>query len=247
MTVLWLYLVYAIGLNIALAWRGIPERADPPNSPARAISKIIVVGATGGTGRAVVLQALERQYVVTALVRDEAGLDIAHPRLRVVRGNVLDYATVIAAVRGQDAVVCALGHKRFFYPTRILSEGTSNIVRAMDAEGVRRLICQTSLGIGHSVGRMGVYYSLLVIPLILPFYFWDKTRQERVIAASDTTWTIVRPTALTNATGRGAVRHGADVGSLIWTRRVARADVARFLLDQLSDEQYQCAAVGVSS
>jgi uncharacterized protein YbjT (DUF2867 family) len=247
MTVLLLYLLYAIVLNIALARRGIQERASTPTTPAPAVSKIVVVGATGGTGRAVVLQALERQYAVTALVRDPAALDITHPRLRVVRGNVLDYSTVTEAVRGQDAVVCTLGHKRFFYPTRILSAGTSNILRAMEAEGVRRLVCQTSLGIGHSVGRMGVYYSLFIIPVILPFYFWDKTRQERTVAASGTAWTIVRPVALTNAAGRGAVRHGGDVGSLIWTRRVARADVARFLLDQLSDDQYRCVAVGVSS
>lgn len=247
MTVLSLYLVYAAVLNIALARRGIPERAGTPAPPTHAVSKIVVVGATGGTGRAVVLQALERQYLVTALVRDPAALDIAHPRLRIVRGNVLDYGTVTEAVRGQDAVVCTLGHKRFFYPTRILSTGTSHILRAMEAEGVSRLICQTSLGLGHSAGRMGLYYSLFVIPVILPFYFWDKARQERAVAASDTAWTIVRPTVLTNAAGRGAVRHGGDVGSLIWTRRVARADVARFLLDQLSDEQYQRVAVGVSS
>lgn len=247
MTLLLLYLAYAVVLNIALARRGISGRAGGATAPAPAPSKIVVVGATGGTGRAVVLQALERQCVVTALVREPASLDLTHPRLRVVRGDVLDYATVADAVRGQDAVVCTLGHKRYFYPTRILSAGTSNILRAMEAEGVRRLVVQTSLGIGHSIGRMGVYYSFFVIPVILPFYFWDKTRQERTVAASDRVWTIVRPAALTNAVGRGTVRHGGDVGSLLWTHRVARADVARFLLDQLSDEQYVRVAVGVSS
>jgi uncharacterized protein YbjT (DUF2867 family) len=179
--------------------------------------------------------------------RNAARLDIAHPRLTVIRGDVLDAASVAGAVRGQDAVLCALGHKRFFYPTRILSEGTRNLLRAMEAHGVRRLVCQTSLGIGSSAGRMGVYYTLFVIPAILPFYFWDKTRQERLIAASGTSWVVVRPAALSNGARCASCRHGHDVGSFVRTPAVARADVAGFMLDQLSDNRYLCAAVGVPS
>lgn len=96
-------------------------------------------------------------------------------------------------MRDQDAVVSALGHKRFFYPTRILSRGTWNILRAMEAHGVQRLVCETSLGIGDSAGRMGLYYTLFTIPVILPFYFWDKAQQERIIAESDVEWVIVGP------------------------------------------------------
>ena len=247
MTLLILYLAYALVLNLALSRRDLAVRYALPGTPTPAVSNILVLGATGGTGRALVLQALERHLVVTALVRNPAALAITHPRLRVVQGNVLDYQIVADAVRGQDAVVCVLGHKRFFYPTRILSEGTRHILRAMNEAGVRRLVCQTSLGIGRSAGRMGLYYTLFVIPVILPFYFWDKTRQERAIADSGTAWTIVRPVALTHAVGRGSCRHGDHVGSLFWTLRVPRADVARFLLDQLSDDRYVGVAVGVSS
>ena len=98
-----------------------------------------------------------------------------------MRGDVLDPASVEAAVRGQDAVVCALGHKRWFYPNRILSDGTRNLIRAMESQGVRRLVCETSLGIGDTWGRMGLYYTLFVGVFILPFYFFDKLRQERLI------------------------------------------------------------------
>jgi hypothetical protein len=73
-------------------------------------------------------------------------------------------------MRGQDAVLSALGHKRFFYPTRILSEGTRNILRAMDTHRVRRLVCQTSLGLGDSAGRMGLYYTLFNITLSAPLF-----------------------------------------------------------------------------
>jgi hypothetical protein len=91
---------------------------------------------------------------------------------------------------------------------------------------------------------MGVYYTLFVIPMILPFYFWDKTRQERAIARSAVEWVIVRPGALTNGAPRGRCRHG-KVGSLLRTVRISRADVAEFMLNQTADGAYVGAAPGV--
>ena len=208
-------------------------------------TRVLIVGATGGTGRQLVEQALERGHVVTALARGPSALHVEHPRLTVVRGNVLDYPSVEAAVRGQDAVVSALGHKQFFRPTRTLSEGTRNVLRAMETHRVRRFVCETTLGIGASAGRMGLYYTFFVIPVILPFYFWDKTRQERLIAASSVDWVVVRPGALTNGAKRGGYRQGHTVGSLLWTVRISRADVADFMLNQMSDNTYLRTASGV--
>jgi uncharacterized protein YbjT (DUF2867 family) len=207
--------------------------------------RILVIGATGGTGRALVEQALARGYVVTALARDPRVLDIKHPKLRVMQGNVLDETSVDAAVRGQDAVLSALGHKRYLGPTRILSQGTANLLRAMKSHGVQRFVCETSLGIGDSAGRMGLYYTFFVIPVVLPFYFWDKTKQERVIAASGLDWVIVRPAALTNGAKHGRYRHGAHVGGFFWTHRISRTDVADFMLNQLTDNVYLRMAPGV--
>ena len=194
MKVILIFALYAVGLSVALRSSGLrsPDRTTT-SAPSDRPTRVLIVGATGGTGRELVAQALERGHVVTALARNPLALEVVHPRLRVVRGDVLDYSAVEAAVQGQEAVVCALGHKRFFQPTRILSAGTHNILRAMENQGVRRFVCETALGIGDSAGRMGLYYTFFVIPIILPFYFWDKTRQERVIAASRVNWVIVRP------------------------------------------------------
>lgn len=246
MTFLLLFTVYAIALSAALARAG--HRSQTPRSgaaPRHPPTRVLIVGATGGTGRRLVAQALERRHVVTALVRDPSRLQVDHPRLTVIQGDVLDEQSVAAAMRGQEAVVSALGHKRFFYPTRILSEGTRNILRAMETHGVTRLVCETSLGIGDSVGRMGLYYTLFVIPVILPFYFWDKTRQERIIAASNVEWVIVRPGVLTDGDQRGRTRHGRHVGSFFRTVRIPRADVADFMLNQLASDTYLRAAPGV--
>jgi putative NADH-flavin reductase len=244
MRLLPLFVLYAIALSAALARRGLRGRR-PLTASGRRPARILIVGATGGTGRQLLAQALERGYAVTALVRDPSKLGVEHDRLRIVRGDVLDYGPVETAMRDQDAVLSALGHKRYLGPTSILSEGTGNILRAMEAHGVHRFVCETSLGIGDSAGRMGLYYTLFVIPVVLPFYFWDKTRQERRIAASKVEWVIVRPGVLTNGEKRGAYRHGPEVGSYLGTVRISRADVADFMLDQLTEDSYVGAAPGV--
>ncbi len=240
-------IVFAIILSALLARARLNSAAttagkDPGDPPRR----ILIIGATGGTGRELVKHALKNGYTVTVLVRDPGKLGLIDPQLVIMKGDVLDYPSVEAATRDQEAVVSALGHKRFYYPTRILSRGTQNIVRAMEATGVSRLICATSLGIGNSAGRMGLYYTLIVIPFVLGFYFWDKTRQERIIAGSALEWVIVRPGLLTNSPERGNYRHGLHLGSYLWTVRISRADVAAFMLSQLSDNTYLHRAVGVS-
>ena len=246
MTLLLLFVLYAIALAAGLAWAGHRSQIAPVNgAPRRRPTRIMIVGATGGTGRQLVAQALERGYEVTAFVRDPSRLPTDHPRLTIIPGDVLDAAAVEAAMHGQEAVLSALGHKRFLYPTRILSQGTGNILRAMATHGVRRFVCETSLGIGDSVGRLGLYYTFFLIPVVLPFYFWDKTRQERAIAGSGVEWVVVRPAVLTDGARRGRYRHGHRVGSFVRTVRISRADVADFMLNQLESDTYLRAAPGV--
>jgi putative NADH-flavin reductase len=241
-----LFIVYAIVLSAGLARRGVSSTSmSSATTAANPPKRLLIVGATGGTGRELVAQALARGYSVRALVRDRSKFKVEHPELEVMQGDVLNYASVERALRDQDAVICALGHKRFFYPARILSEGTQNLLRAMQTQGVPRLVCETALGLGNSAGRMGLCYTFIIIPLILPLYFWDKTRQERLIAASKTEWVIVRPGALTNGVRRGTYRHGRNVGSFIWTVRISRADAADFMLNQLIDNTYLRAAPSV--
>lgn len=245
--ILAVFLLYALVLLIALA------RRAPKRRSGKAVSRgwgnrlrVLVIGATGGTGRELVRQALEQGHQVTAFVRKPKKLKIEHENLSVAQGNVLDYASVESAMRGQSAVLCALGHKRFFYPTRILSKGTDNILRAMQACNVPRLICESSLGVGSSAGRLGILATFFVVPLVLPFIFWDKVRQEKLIEESDTDWVIVRPATLTNGPARRNYRHGSNVGNFILGRRISRADVADFMLKQLTDDDNIGSAVGLA-
>ena len=101
---------------------------------------LLIVGATGGTGQQVVTQALERGHQVTALVRRPPRVEPRHG-LSAVVGDVLNPGSLDNAMQGQEAVLSALGHKRWLGPSRILSEGTRNLIAAMGRHGVQRFIC----------------------------------------------------------------------------------------------------------
>ena len=208
--------------------------------------KILIIGATGGTGRALVEQALAQGHNVSVLVRNPEKIRTANKRLTVIQGDILDHNSVDRAVAGKDAVLSTLGHKRWIIKTTILSTGTKNIITAMEKHDVRLFICETSLGVGDSRGRLGLYYTLFVIPFILYFYFKDKERQERLITESSLEWVIVRPAQLTNGPVRGLYRHGQAVGSYIFTQRISRADVAEFMLKQLIDTSHRHQAVALA-
>jgi putative NADH-flavin reductase len=208
--------------------------------------KILIIGATGGTGKALVGQVLGQGRAVTVLARNPAKMTIKHEQLVVVKGNVLDYDSVDHAVQGHHAVVSVLGHKHFFLKNTILSDGIKNIIRVMEKHKVKRLIFESSLGVGDSRGKLGLYYTLFVIPFIIFFYYRDKELAERYIMESSLDWTITRPGQLTNGKKRGVYREGFKVGNWFSSVRISRADVADFMLKQLTDNSYLKKTPGVA-
>lgn len=208
--------------------------------------KLYIVGGTGKTGQEIIQQALEQGHTVTALVRNPKKLKLTDPNLSVVRGNVLDLKSFDESINGHDAVLSALGHKRFIIRTTILSKGTMNIIAAMKKQKVKRFICITSLGINDSIFKLGLYYTLFTIPFILLFYFLDKAKQEKIIFKSGLDWTIIRPGQLTNGRKRQRYKHGLNAGNYLITKMISRADVADFMLKQLNDNTYLHNAPGIT-
>ena len=127
-----------------------------------------------------------------------------------------------------------------------LSNGTKSIVKAMEKLGVKRFICESSLGVGGSKGRLGLLYTYGLIPLFLRGLFADKEVQERIIRDSALDWVIVRPAALTNGPRRGSYDHGENIGHWLFTRKISRSDVADFMLKQLTEKNYLHMTPGVS-
>ncbi|MBJ6109674.1 SDR family oxidoreductase [Hymenobacter sp. BT523] len=206
---------------------------------------LLVFGATGGTGRQLVEQALTQGHTVTAFARNPAKLAVQHPRLRVVPGDVLDAAAVQAAVAGHDAVLSALGapagHKA---PVR--SAGTRHILEAMAQAGVRRFVCLTTLGMGDSRPALPFAYKYLIVPLFLRSAFADSEIQEAYIRDSGVEWTIARPATLTNGPHTGQYRHGFPATEPGLKIKISRADVADFMLRQLREPIYLRQAASLS-
>lgn len=208
------------------------------------MKKVIVFGATGGTGREVVKQALDQNYQVQAFVRNPEKLDMSHPNLSFVIGDVLNYENVLDAIQNQDAVFCCLGMPASD-KSSLRTDGTANIIAAMEEKGLDRLICQTSLGFGDSKEVLPWHMKYIIVPFILKNAFKDHETQERVIQNSKLKWTIVRPGNMTNGKMTRKYQHGfaptADI-----KLKVSRADVAHFMLDQFISDQYLHQKVGVS-
>jgi len=194
---------------------------------------LALFGATGGTGRHVLDQALEQGYAVHALVRSPEKLGDRAAEITVIEGDVLDQGQVDACIEGTDAVLCVLGSHGREDP--IEARGTERIIDAMQRLGPRRLLVVTSLGVGDSTDQMPTVF-LLFMKLMIGRILRSKEEQERLIRASGLDWTIVRPGGLTDGPKSGDYRFGTDKS--IRSGRIARADVADFLLQQVEDDRF---------
>ena len=203
--------------------------------------KIAVFGASGKTGILIVYQALNLGHQVTAFARQQSKVPIQHKNIRVVQGDILDYDKVKMAVEGQEAVLCTLGVGKN-RPNTILSDGTGNILRAMESTGVKRFICMSSAGIlGNDAG---FWFGKLIVPLFLNHVFTDKRRQTEIIKECNADWVILRPVMLTDAPKTNTYK--INLGNPT-SKSIPRADVADFMLKLITDKQYDGKMPALSS
>ncbi|MGG6297488.1 NAD(P)-dependent oxidoreductase [Leptolyngbya sp. AN02str] len=203
---------------------------------------LLIFGAAGKTGRELVQQAIAQGHTVTAFVRHPDKLDIQHANLRVVQGDVTHAEAVQQAVQGQDAVFSALGSSSL-KKNPALVEGIRNIVQAMEQHGVKRFVYQSSLGVGDSRDRVNFFVRFIVLPFVLKNAIEDHAEKERIIQQSSLDWVIVRPAGLTTGPYTKDYKHGE---SIQFGMKISRADVADFMLNQMSDRTYVHKTPGVS-
>ena len=205
--------------------------------------KLIIFGSTGSIGRQLVRQGLEQGYLVTAYARDPSKLGIRHDNMKVVQGDAMDLSSVEKAVQGQDAVLCSLGAGA---KGTVRARGTKNIIRAMEKVGIRRFVCQSSLGVGDSWGNLNFFWKYVMFRGILRQAYADHVSQEDHVRQSDLDWTIVRPAAFTDGNRTGEYRHGFPGNDKTTKLKVSRDDVAEFMLKQLTHEEYLRKTPGLS-
>lgn len=199
--------------------------------------KLLVLGATGGTGRCLVEQAVAAGFAVTVLVRNPDKLSASARAVRVVTGDlVTDSAVLHAVVPGQDAVISTLGVSKSFKSGHLISQSAPAIVAGMRQHGVRRLVFTSAFGVGSTRRDTPLLPRLFVATLLRDIYR-DKEAGEQAVLTSDLDWTIVYPVGLTDGPRTGRYRVGERL-SLRGFPRISRADVADLLLRQVEDRSY---------
>ncbi len=199
--------------------------------------KLTILGATGGVGRELVTQGLERGHTLTALVRPSTSASL-DPRVRVVHGEVYRSEGLDDALASADAVLCALGMKRKnpknpwsknTSPDDFMKVSTGHIIEAMKRAGVSRIVAVSAAGVGDSRARLNLVMRFFLATTMIGTAYRDLEEMELLLAESGLDWHAPRPTRLTwKSNGRVEVteRFGANDS-------IGRSDVARWILDAI--------------
>jgi putative NADH-flavin reductase len=199
--------------------------------------KLVVFGVSGGTGQEIIGQALDQGHEVTAFVRDPKKLAIKDSKLHIVEGDALkDQSAIAGAIAGRDAIICALGVANSLKSAGLIAGSLAAIVPAAEKHDVRRLILISAFGVGDSF-RNAPLVPRLMYRMLLGDVYRDKKAGEDIVKASGLDWTIIHPVMLTTGPKTGAYRSGERL-DLHGIPKVSRADVAHFVLAQLTDKTF---------
>jgi putative NADH-flavin reductase len=213
------------------------RRSDHPGSATGNLStmKLLILGATGPTGRQLVKQAVERSHTVSAAVRNPFKLAGQDRHLSVNIIDVLNEDQLTGAIRGNDAVLSALGSGRDLHST-IISRTTPVLIRAMENAAVKRLIFLSSFGVGDS-WHQASFLSKFFFRLLLKDILADKGKADQLLRNSGLDYTLVYPTSLHNGKRSGKYETGENISPGLFPR-ISRADVAEFMLQQVDDPKW---------
>jgi putative NADH-flavin reductase len=199
--------------------------------------KVVIFGSTGVTGLALVQQALQHGHDVVAFAREPNAVNISHARLQVVRGDVLDFSAVEHAVRGVDAAISVLGVRMGQARSAARSDGTRNIVKALNAADVRRFVSVSAVGAGAHLQTLP-WIARKLLPLLVGTWRLEEAGlQEDVIRASNLDWVILRAPRLVDGPDAGSYRAAENLVTGFGDK-LSRGVLAKALLDQLKANQF---------
>jgi putative NADH-flavin reductase len=200
--------------------------------------KIVIFGASGKTGALLTDKALAKGHIVTAFARRQGSILQQHPNLKVVVGNLTDESALKQAISGSDAVLSTLGGSSLTKHSSEIVDGVSRIISIMEQEKVSRFIYLSSIGAGESRYFMAPLIRFLVVDFMLRVPLADHTYNEQRISESSLNWTLVRPGGLTDGPYTGKLSYGSETIHLKGSRKISRANVASFMLQQLAETTF---------
>ena len=197
--------------------------------------RLLILGATGPTGRNLLEQALAAGHEITAFVRNPARLTMTHARLASAIGDATDSRALESAMAGQEAVLSALGAGNSLR-SEIASRAVAALIPAMRARALKRVIFLSAFGVGETFGQASLVQRLAYCTLLRQI-FADKAKADAMLRQSGLDWTLVYPTVLTHGARSGAYRVGERL-AMTGLPKISRADVASFMLEQLSSAEW---------
>ncbi len=198
---------------------------------------IVVLGANGGIGKQVVLSALSAGHNVTAILRTPGNLQITHPNLQAVQGDIMRPENVEKYLENKDVVVSAIG-KNSLKKTTLYSQGNKNLIDAMKKAGAIRafFISASGLEINATHSLLVKFATKVILQTLLRNMYADLQLMEKMIKQSDINWTIMRPPKLLDTPETGNYRTAIDK-FVINGLKIARADVAHFIINNLANNE----------
>jgi putative NADH-flavin reductase len=200
--------------------------------------KVVIFGASGKTGTLLTDQALAKGHQVTAFVRRADAMVQRHPNLKIITGNLDETYKLKDAIAGADACISTLGGGSLTKHAPEIIAGISRIISQMEHEGVKRFIYLSSIGAGESRYLMGPAIRFLIADVMLRVPLADHTTNEQSLEKSKLQWTVVRPGGLTDGPKAENLNYGTEKIKLKGSSKISRANVASFILNQLSETDF---------
>ncbi|HVU94084.1 MAG TPA: NAD(P)H-binding protein [Puia sp.] len=210
--------------------------------------KVVIFGATGFAGNAVLKETLAQNHQVTLLVRNGASVSVSDKRLTIIEGDVMDRKKVSEVLEGQDAVIECLGSPKGNQPTTFVSGAMRIIVSEMERLQVSRLVAMSNIGAGNSIGYNPWYFTKFILPYFMKWLkvvIDDKNRMEPIVMNSQLNWTIVRCPNIVARPAKG--RYHATLDGKGLKLSITLSDMARFLVNQLTDATFSKQAPSISN
>lgn len=200
--------------------------------------KIVVVGASGKTGRLVLEDAVVAGYEVIAYVRTKESVTLAHPNLTVVEGQLNEKDKLKSVLAGADVCVSTLGGASLTKHNRAVMDGIDTIVGMLEEVNVKRFIYMSSIGAGTSRDYMPQPVRYFIADVMLRVPLADHTTNENRIMKSQLDWTIIRPGGLSDGAKSDKLKHGTESFKMTGNQTVSRSNVAAFILKLLTEGSY---------
>jgi putative NADH-flavin reductase len=212
--------------------------------------KVVIFGATGFAGKAILKEALAQNHQVTVLVRNKSAISIDDKRLTIVEGNVMDREKVSEVLNNQEAAIQCLGAggKSIVQPNTFISDATKIIVEEMENLEVKRVIVMSNVGTGNSIDFQPWFFTKIILPRFMKWLkvvIDDKNRMESIVMNCQLNWTIVRCPNIVDKPAKERCHATLDGKGLKLS--ITLGDMATFLVRQLTDEGFSKQAPSISN